>query len=139
MALKGMHLLSLYNSRKVRIADRIEVADTLLRRLVGLLGRKQLAAGEGLWIKPSSGVHTMGMSFPIDVVGLDEGGDIVRLWRRLAPYRMTIISWRVRSVIELPAGSIDHCSLRLGARLSLEELYPVHDPADSETCRDDGW
>jgi hypothetical protein len=38
--------------------------------MFGLLGRRGLNAGEGLWIKPSFGVHTVGMRFPIDAIGL---------------------------------------------------------------------
>jgi uncharacterized protein len=53
------------------IGTRIAVADTGLARLIGLLGRKKLEQGSGLWIQPSSGVHTFGMRFPIDVVALD--------------------------------------------------------------------
>lgn len=99
------------------IGDRIEVADTSMLRLVGLLKRKQLLAGEGLWIKPSSGVHTIGMRFPIDVIGLDRNFVIVKLWRALQPFRVTAMHWKIGSVLELPAGTIDSTNTQVSDRL----------------------
>jgi uncharacterized protein len=100
------------------IGDRIEIADTSLTRMVGLLGRRGLNAGEGLWIRPSSGVHTFFMRFSIDVIGLDKGMKVVRLWRRLVPYRVTSVSLQLNSVIELGPGAIDDCQVEIGDQLS---------------------
>ena len=66
--------------------------------MVGLLGKRGLNAGEGLWIKPSSGVHTLGMMFGIDVIGLDKELRVVKLWPRLVPFRVTSVSLKIRSV-----------------------------------------
>jgi uncharacterized membrane protein (UPF0127 family) len=101
-------------TRGTLVGESVEVADTFLTRLWGLLGRSTLNAGGGLWIKPSSGVHTIGMKFPIDVVGLDKNMRVVRLWSDLTPFRMTAVSLRVASVIELSAGRIRECSLEIG-------------------------
>lgn len=100
------------------IGDRIEYAATPLTRLVGLLGKDHVAAGEGLWINPSSGVHTFGMNCAIDVVGLDRSMRVVKLWPRLKPLRMTSISTRIRSVLELAAGEIEARSIQVGDVLS---------------------
>jgi uncharacterized protein len=109
-----MPLVTVFNKTSNReIAARVEVADTSLRRIVGLLGRDNLAPEEGLWINPSSGVHTVGMSFAIDVLGLDKHFSIVRMWSNLAPYRLTALNWNVRSVIELPAGRIAERNIQL--------------------------
>jgi uncharacterized membrane protein (UPF0127 family) len=104
----------------------IEIADTSFRRMKGLLGRKGLAAGGGLWIKPSSGVHTLFMSFAIDVVGLDKQYRVVHLWRGLLPWRITRVSLAVRTVLELPAGTISGTSLQVGERLA---ICPVEEAA----------
>jgi uncharacterized membrane protein (UPF0127 family) len=93
-------------NRDTVIADRVQIADTSLTRLFGLLGRRDFDAGRGLWIKPSSGVHTFGMMFPIDVIGLDKNFRVIKLWRDLVPWRLTSVSTRLRSVVELPAGTI---------------------------------
>jgi uncharacterized membrane protein (UPF0127 family) len=99
------------------IGYNIECADTSVRRLIGLLGRRALIAGEGIWIQPSSGVHTFGMKFAIDVVGLDREMRIVKLWRQVKPQRMTALSTKISSVLELASGEIDAHSLEIGQRL----------------------
>lgn len=102
------------------IGDRIRIADTSLTRLFGLLSRSGLDAGEGLWIQPSSGVHTFFMRFPIDVVGLDRNRKVVKLWQNLVPYRVTSIQTKIRTVIELPPGHIAKTRTELGDNLSFE-------------------
>jgi uncharacterized membrane protein (UPF0127 family) len=101
-------------TRGTTIGDRIQVADTSLSRMFGLLGKRGLNPGEGLWIMPSSGVHTVGMMFSIDVIGLDKQLRVIKLWPRLVPFRVTSVSLRMRSVIELEAGRIDACQVALG-------------------------
>src|SRR5580698_4160563 len=91
-------------TRGTIVGDSVELADTSLRRMFGLLGRRGLEAGGGLWIKPSSGVHTFVMAFKIDVVVLDRDLKVVKLWRCLAPFRITSVSLKMKSVIELPCG-----------------------------------
>ncbi len=106
--------------RGVVIGDHVEVAETSLRRMKGLLGREGLTAGAGLWIKPSSGVHTVGMKFPIDVIGLDKDRRVIKLWHNLVPYRLTSVSGKLRSVVELSAGRIAQCGVELGDVLQIE-------------------
>lgn len=108
-------------TRGTVIGDRVEVADTSLSRMVGLLGRRGLNAGGGLWIMPSSGVHTLGMMFSIDVIGLDKELRVVKLWPRLVPFRVTSVSLKVRSVVELEAGRIEACQVQLGDLLQISK------------------
>jgi uncharacterized membrane protein (UPF0127 family) len=107
-------------TRETVIGSQIEVANTSLSRMFGLLGRRGLNAGEGLWIKPSSGVHTFGMMFPIDVIGLDKNLRVVKLWPRLVPFRVTSVNFKVSSVIELGAGQISECGVQLGDQLRVQ-------------------
>jgi uncharacterized membrane protein (UPF0127 family) len=118
-----MRLVSISNNtRETIVGERIGIADTSLDRMVGLLGKHGIADGGGLWIKPSSGVHTVGMKFPIDVIGLDGKGKVVKLWSNLVPYRLTSISWKMQSAIELPAGQIEKSNVQLGDILQVQEL-----------------
>lgn len=122
-----MRLVTVINQTRGEVlCDRVEVANTSMRRLFGLLGRRRLERGQGLWIKPSSGVHTMGMLFPIDVVGLDRKGTVVKLWQDLVPFRVTSVSLKLQSVIELPAGHIHESGLQLGDTLTF-----IKQPAES--------
>jgi uncharacterized membrane protein (UPF0127 family) len=111
-------------TRATLVGTRIAVADTGLARLIGLLGRRGLEQDSGLWIQPSSGVHTFGMRFPIDVVALDRKLRVCALWPKLRPWRISGVSWRIHSVIELPTGSIDRAKIQHGDQL--EVLDPPH-------------
>jgi uncharacterized membrane protein (UPF0127 family) len=99
--------------------------------MFGLLGRRGLGAGGGLWIKPSSGVHTFGMSFGIDVVGLDRALKVIRLWRCLPPFRVTSVSLKLKSVIELPCGVISNSLMQVGDQLEIAQLSPGSSASDS--------
>ena len=117
-----MKPITLRNAGKaVTIGTKIVPADTFLTRLFGLLGKTHLEPGCGLLIRPSSGVHTMGMMFPIDVVGLDKTMRVVRIWRKLRPFRMTSVSLKIKNVLELPAGQIDACRIECGDQLEIVE------------------
>jgi hypothetical protein len=88
--------------------------------MFGLLGRRGLDAGGGLWIKPSSGVHTFGMAFKIDVVGLDGSLKVIKLWRCLVPFRVTSVSMKMKSVLELPCGTIAQSQIKIGDQLEIQ-------------------
>jgi uncharacterized protein len=106
-------------TRATVIGTRITTADTSLTRLIGLMGRRRLDAGCGLLIKPSSGVHTFGMLFAIDVVALNRDLQVLRLWHRLAPFRVTGIHLKIHSMLELPAGQIRNCHMEVGDQLEI--------------------
>jgi uncharacterized protein len=106
-------------TRGTTVGNSIELADTSWKRMFGLLGRRGLDAGGGLWIKPSSGVHTVGMAFGIDVVGLDRDLKVIRLWRCLRPFRVTSVSFKLRSVLELPCGTIAQSQLQIGDQVAI--------------------
>ena len=98
------------------------MAETSFTRLVGLLGRKGLESDTGLWIRPSSGVHTFGMRFPIDVIALDRKLRVRAIWTKLRPWRISGVSWRIHSVIELPIGSIERGEVQPGDQLEVMEM-----------------
>jgi uncharacterized membrane protein (UPF0127 family) len=103
------------------LAANLVLANTALKRLRGLLGRRALAADEALWLRPASGVHTIGMQFAIDVVFLDRKLRIVKLIENLRPFRLPLPSLQADSVMELPAHSITRHQLRIGDELRVEK------------------
>jgi uncharacterized membrane protein (UPF0127 family) len=107
-------------TRGTLLGDRIAIADTSLSRFLGLIPKRGLNAGEGLYIKPSSGVHMFWMRFAIDVIGLDKEMRVVRIWKNLKPWRMTAIVSKMRSALELPAGQIDVAQVQLGDVLEIQ-------------------
>lgn len=92
----------------------VGIADTHWSRLRGLLGRLRLKSGEGLWVVPSRGIHTIGVLFPIDLVYLDQRNRVVHLVEQLGTFRISPIRTDATSVIELKAGTIRASRTQVG-------------------------
>lgn len=107
-------------SRNQMLAERVDVAVRFFERLRGLLGRANLPSGEGLWIENCNSIHTFFMRFPIDAVFLSKDHTVVKTYRRLKPFRLTSVVLGARSVLELPAGTLDHRRVETGDQIRLE-------------------
>jgi len=114
-------------SRGSILAGDVRLADTPRARRTGLLKHRKLGAGEGLWIYPTQAIHTFGMRFPIDVVFLDSGRRVRRMYHGLAPFRLTSFVLSARSALELASGSIVSSGTRVGDEL---EFSPCAGSAD---------
>jgi uncharacterized membrane protein (UPF0127 family) len=90
----------------------------------GLIGRtlQEFSQGGALWIVPCDGVHTFGMRFPIDVAYLDAQGQIIKAYHRLAPFRLAALSFRAKSVLELPPGILAQTNTHVGDVLEFNPL-----------------
>jgi uncharacterized protein len=116
-----------YNkTRETFVATEATVADSYLRRLVGLLGKTKRWArhGCGLWIVPSRGVHTIGMMFPIDLIFLSKEKEVVHIEEFVRPFRISSVSLKAASVLELPAHTIYRTGTTVGDRLEITRLNP---------------
>ncbi|MFB3920853.1 MAG: DUF192 domain-containing protein [Terriglobia bacterium] len=112
-----------YNKTKQTfLARRLKVADSVLSRFVGLLGKRRLEPDGGLWIFPSRGIHTLGMLFRIDVVFLDRGLRVVALRESIPPFSMTSLYLDAESVIELPARTISRTGTEVGDQLVISAV-----------------
>jgi uncharacterized protein len=111
-----------YNiTREVFLGMEVTVANTYFRRLLGLLGktRRWARPGRGLWIKPSCGVHTIGMLFPIDLVFLDRSKRVLHLEEYVRPFRISRVDLKTASVLELPPYTIFRSGTRVGDQLEI--------------------
>jgi len=126
-----------YNkTRETFVATEAVIADSYLRRLVGLLGRtsKWARAGAGLWINPSQGVHTIGMLFPIDVVFLGKDKEVLHVEEHLRPFRVSKISFKTLSVLELPVHTIYRTGTKVGDQLEISSAEAARKPKTNETA-----
>lgn len=113
-----------YNkTRETFVATEATLADDYFRRLVGLLGKTKRWAklGRGLWIIPSRGVHTIGMLFPIDVIFLNKEKEVVHLEEHIRPFRISRVTLKATSVLELPVHTIYHSGTKIGDRLEISQ------------------
>ena len=102
------------------LADRLLVPRTVLGRGLGLMFRRALEPGHGMWIVPCNGIHMFFMRFPVDAVFLDRETRVVRLCPDLAPWRVVPLVFGAHSVLELPAGTVGDLDLHRGELLSIE-------------------
>src|SRR6202020_3076860 len=115
----------IYNkTRETFVATEATVADSYLRRLVGLLGktRRWARLGTGLWIVPSRGVHTIGMMFPIDLIFLGKEKEVIHVEEHLRPFRISPVSLKATSVLELPAHTVFRTGTQVGDRMEIARL-----------------
>jgi uncharacterized membrane protein (UPF0127 family) len=109
-----------FNSRNGKeVSADVKVAESLPKRLKGLLGRKELKRGESLWIRPCKGIHTIGMGFPIDVVFLNKRNVVISVKQNFPPNRMTRFYFSAVSVLELTAGTLTATDTRVGDRIDI--------------------
>lgn len=105
-------------TRGTLLASAAEAADRGPARRKGLLGRDELAEGEGMWIVPCEAVHTFGMHFPIDLIYLSRK-------HRVKKIRNAVPAWRVsacltaQSVLELPAGTAARTRTQIGDQIEV--------------------
>ncbi len=114
-----------YNkTRETFVATEAVVADNYFRRLVGLLGKTKRWAklGRGLWIIPSRGVHSIGMLFPIDLVFLNRDKRVVHVEEHFRPFRISKVSLKATSVLELPAHTIYRTGTQVGDTLEITSI-----------------
>ena len=102
------------------VCERCVVADSVLPRMRGLLGRSELPPGEGILLRPAPSVHMFFMRFSIDVVFLDRDLRVVRVAADVGPWRLR---WGkgARQVLELAAGEAAARGIEVGDRLTLDD------------------
>ena len=108
-------------TRRQYLATRLAIADGHWSRLRGLMGKAPgtFASGDGLWILPCKGVHTLGMRFPIDVVYLSGDRKVVHLEQGLPPWRFAPIRLKASSVLELPEHTLRDTGTTIGDELEI--------------------
>ncbi len=121
----GGKYVCVYNKTRERfVATHATVADGYFSRLVGLLGttRRWARPGKGLWIIPSHGVHTIGMMYALDLVFLDKHHKVVDIEEHVRPFRISKVSFRADSVLELPAHTVFRTETHVGDQLEISRV-----------------
>jgi uncharacterized protein len=112
-----------YNSSKnVLLADNCAVADTLLKRFIGLMGKKELPNNRGLLIKPCNSIHMFFMKISLDIVFIDNENTVVYLIERIKPWRVSRLVGNACSVLELPEGTIVKSGTNIGDNLIFKTI-----------------
>jgi uncharacterized membrane protein (UPF0127 family) len=88
-------------------ADPCMVADSIVSRFQGLMGKPFLPQGEGMLIEPCNSIHTFFMRFAIDVAYLGRDGanyKVLSIRRDMSPWRVDFPVFGARAVLEMCSG-----------------------------------
>lgn len=101
--------------------NNIIIAESLIQRSLGVIGRKSFGNSNGMLIKNTNSIHTFFVFFPLDLVFLSGDMEILHLTEGLKPFSISPIIWKAKHVLELPAGTIKKNNLKLGERISINK------------------
>ena len=94
----------------------IEEACSFVERFKGLMGRKNLEDGEGIFFPNCSSIHCFFMKIPIDVVYLDKDYTVVGI-ETVKPWKVGHFFKEARHILEVKAGSA--CGICVGDKLEI--------------------
>lgn len=107
-------------TRQADLATQARLATDPFSRLLGWLGRQAIASGEGLILRPCSGIHMVGMRCAIDAIYVDAGGCVLHTLHGLRPWRIGPLDPRAAYVVELPPGTLAATATLPGDLIALE-------------------
>ncbi|WP_304508795.1 DUF192 domain-containing protein [Anaerotignum sp.] len=99
------------------LADKVRIANNFFSRFVGLMGRKKLDSGEGLFLLGTPSIHCFFMKITIDAIYLSKDMKVLGV-ETLRPWRMGKYMKKTAHVLELKEGTA--LNVRVGDRIVLE-------------------
>ena len=114
-----MRTVCVFNrNRESFVGLRVVPADTWRMRLKALLGNAGTRREEdGMWLRPSRGLHTFGMRFPVDLIYLNSANRVIHLVERLRPFRISPIRRKCASILEMRTRAIASSNTQVGDEL----------------------
>ena len=105
---------------------RLRVARGFWARFRGLMLAPPLPHGHALLMRRCASVHSLFMRYAIDVVYVDDDGQVLQCVGNLRPWRMSVADGRAKTAkkqsrvhtLELAAGSIDRYLIAQGDRVA---------------------
>ena len=110
-----------------KIELKIELADTNLKKLRGLMFRKKFSHALVFLLnkktRVGASIHSFLVFFPFDIIWLDED-KIIDLKEKVKPFTFNITPKKPSNVfIELPAGTIKKAGLKKGMKIKHNKEY----------------
>ena len=109
-------------SKGTIVAEKAEIADTVLSRLIGLLNRSSLHSDEALVITQCRSIHMFFMRFPIDAIFVSIDNCVVGLVKGIKPFRLSPVFFKSRYVIEIPEGNIVQSKTSVGDKIEIKNI-----------------
>ena len=105
-------------TRAKRIASNILVPVGFIQRMRGLIGKPFLGNEEAMLLEHCNWILTLFMHFPIDVIFVNDGWQVVALRSNVRPYRVLRPYLQAKHTIELAVGVIEKSETKLGDQLT---------------------
>ena len=109
-------------TRGTVLAERAELADSFVARLVGLMFSRVLPSGGGLVLRPGGAVHNFFVFQSIDVLHLADGGRVTHVIEPLRPFALGPLRVGGAATVELPPGVVRSTGTRPGDIISFTPL-----------------
>ncbi|RLQ84891.1 DUF192 domain-containing protein [Planomicrobium sp. Y74] len=103
------------------IAKEVKQAHRFWPRFKGLMFTNSMPAGRALHLAPCNSIHTFFMKYEIDVLYINKENEIVGIEECLKPGRLGSRFSGASSVIEFPAGAINHLTAAVGHTVAFVE------------------
>ncbi len=91
---------------ELTIAKKVEIANTSISRMIGLMFSKNIGDRDGLLITPCNSIHTFFMRYDLDIVFLSKDNKVVKVIRNMKPWRMTWMYFKASKVLEMTGGTL---------------------------------
>lgn len=115
--------------RGMTLATRARLASSYWDRLMGLMGRKRIEDGGGLFITRSASIHSFFMRFRFDAVFIDRENRVVSVVPAMRQWWIAFGGRGAKDVIELPAGVAASTGTQRGDLLVFEAADAESAPA----------
>jgi uncharacterized membrane protein (UPF0127 family) len=106
--------------RGTTLGTRVKVASSFIDRLLGLMMRKGIREGGGIFITRSASIHSFFMRFRFDAIFVDNDNRVKRITPSMRQWWVAFGGRGAKDVIELPAGTAAATGTQPGDLLTYE-------------------
>ena len=86
----------------------VDVANTFMKRLLGLMGKKNIK--KGIYFPKTRSIHTFFMRENIDIIMIDKNNKVV-YYQKSLPKNKIVIKKKAYHTIELPNNSLNNINI----------------------------
>ncbi|MBI2145673.1 DUF192 domain-containing protein [Candidatus Woesearchaeota archaeon] len=111
-------------TRNSILASRSRLADSAMKRIVGLMFSRQTKSAMILKFGRETKVslHTFFVFFPIDIVFVDGNSTVAELVENMQPFTTYTAKEKAKCVVELPAGMIRASRTKVGDKIAFLQV-----------------
>lgn len=118
-----MYKVLVRKNDNVVLAEKSFFARSFFHRFRGMIGRKFAAAGfDAMVFEKCSAIHCCWMSEAIDVMFVTENLEVTKLCHNVKPWHFANGGSRTAHTVELPAGKLAQCEMKVGDVLEFKPL-----------------